>query len=171
MRSRSKSWPVTSLHDDVQVRRIPRDTPAFLSSLVVSRFRRPDPMKITAALAAGFIAALPALAPHASDGGRVAAAQKSKSGTEFATLTRLPSLGSNAEAHAVNDAGTIVVGHSFDRAGYLYAVKWTQQNGVWTVTALPYPGSAVATGVDNRGNIVGYGATAPRRAVFWPAAG
>ncbi len=128
------------------------------------------PMRITIAAVVGFIALIPAWQASPSYVGRAAALQKPKGG-EFATLIKLPSLGSNAEAHAVNDAGTVVVGHSFDRAGYLYAVKWTQQNGVWTISTLPYPGSAVATGIDGQGNIVGYGATSPRRAVLWAAGG
>jgi len=98
-------------------------------------------------------------------------AQKPKGQPSFATLVKLPSLGSNAEAHGINDAGTVIVGHSFDRAGYLYAVKWTMQNGVWVISTLPYPGSALARGIDDLGNVVGNGATSPRRPVYWPAAG
>lgn len=103
--------------------------------------------------------------------GRAAAPQKPSSQPSFATLVKLPSLGSNAEAHGINDAGTVIVGHSFDRAGYLYPVKWTAQNGSWVISKLPFAGSAVARGIDNQGNVVGYGATAPRRPIYWPAAG
>jgi probable HAF family extracellular repeat protein len=126
--------------------------------------------RITVTTVVGFIAMLPAfgLTEYV---GHAAAPQKPKSRTEIATLSRLPSLGSNAEAHAVNQAGTVVVGHSFDRADLLYAVKWTQQNGIWQISTLPYPGSAVATGIDDQGNIVGYGATFPRRPILWPAGG
>ena len=92
-------------------------------------------------------------------------------GGATSAASKLPSLGSNAEAHAVNEAGTVVVGHSFDRAGLLYAVRWTRQNGVWVIGTLPYPGSAVATGIDNMGNVVGYGATPPRRPILWPVTG
>jgi uncharacterized membrane protein len=60
---------------------------------------------------------------------------------------------------------------SSSRAGNLYAVKWTEQNGAWLISTLPYPGSAVARGIDDDGNIVGYGATAPRRPIYWPAGG
>jgi probable HAF family extracellular repeat protein len=98
-------------------------------------------------------------------------AQKPKGQASFATLVKLPSLGSNAEAHGINDAGTIIVGHSFDRAGFLYAVKWTLQNGTWIITTLPYSGSALARGIDDFGNVVGYGATSPRRPIYWPAGG
>jgi probable HAF family extracellular repeat protein len=99
-------------------------------------------------------------------------AQKPKGQASFATLVKLPSLGSNAEAHAVNDAGTVIVGHSFDRAGFLYAVKWTlQQSGTWVISTLPYPSSAGARGIDGLGNVVGYGATGPRRPLYWPASG
>src|SRR5688572_21039155 len=98
-------------------------------------------------------------------------AQKPLRQTSFATLVKLPSLGSNAEAHGINDAGTVIVGQAFDRAGYLYAVTWTMQNGVWAISVLPYPGSAIARGIDNLGNVVGNGATSPRRPVYWPAGG
>src|SRR5687768_6999026 len=98
-------------------------------------------------------------------------AQKPKGPASFATLVKLPSLGSNAEAHGINDAGTIIVGHSFDRAGFLYAVKWTLQNGTWIITTLPYSGSALARGIDDFGNVVGYGATSPRRPIYWHAGG
>ena len=97
--------------------------------------------------------------------------QKPQKPTSFATLVKLPSLGSNAEAHGINDAGTVIVGHSFDRAGFIYAVKWTMQNGTWVISTLPYPGSAVARSVDDAGNIVGYFASFPHRAVYWPVAG
>ena len=47
--------------------------------------------------------------------------------TEIATLSKLPSLGGNAVAWGVNEAGTIVVGQSYDRSDSLFAVKWTIQ--------------------------------------------
>src|SRR5678816_4443721 len=49
---------------------------------------------------------------------------------------QLPSLGSNSEAWGVNAAGTVIVGHSFDRRGLLFPVKWTLQNGAWTISIL-----------------------------------
>ena len=91
--------------------------------------------------------------------------------TEIATLSRLPSLGSNAEAHGVNDAGTVVVGHSFDRAGFLYAVKWTIQNGSWVIARLPYAGkAALANGADNDGDVVGWVGSFPRFPLSGPGA-
>ena len=89
------------------------------------------------------------------------------------TLISLPSLGSNSEARAVNDAGTVIVGHSFDRGGMLYAVKWTLVNGAWVIATLPYSGHAAysARGVSDAGDAVGYFASTPRRAVRWAAAG
>ena len=119
---------------------------------------------------AAVVALAAALAPALEIRG-AAAGQKPKGTASTTTVLKLPSLGSNAEAHGINDAGTVVVGHSFDRAGYLYAVKWTLHNGAWTISVLPYPGSAIARSIDNQGNVVGYGATSPRRAVFWPAEG
>lgn len=116
-------------------------------------------MKITIATAVGCVALFASL-------GLGPASQ-----TATGTITRLPSLGSNAEALGINEAGTVIVGHSFDRSGMLYAVKWTWQNGTWVISRLPYPGSAVARGIDNQGNVVGYGASSPRHAVLWPASG
>ena len=94
-----------------------------------------------------------------------------KGQTELVTLTRLPTLGSNSEALAVDEAGTTIVGQSFDRAGMLYAVKWTLQNGSWVISTLPYAGSATASGVADQGDAAGYGASVPQHAVRWPAAG
>ncbi|MGK2935927.1 MAG: hypothetical protein ACSLFE_11900 [Gemmatimonadaceae bacterium] len=97
-------------------------------------------------------------------------AARAQSQTQFATLTKLPSLGSNSEALGVNDAGTVIVGHSFDRAGMLYAVKWTLQAGSWKITTLPYAGSARAMGVNDHADVAGYYASSPRRAVRWSTA-
>ena len=88
--------------------------------------------------------------------------------TEIATVSKLPALGGNSEASAVNAAGTVIVGRSHDRAGLLYAVKWTLQGGSWAVTTLPYPTSAWARGVDDDGNAVGQ--SFPAHPVLWPAA-
>ena len=89
--------------------------------------------------------------------------------TEIATLSKLPSLGSNAEAHGVNDAGTVVVGHSFDRTGLLYAVRWTLQNGSWVIAKLAYEGKAAqANGIDNTGDAVGWVGSFPRYPALWP---
>ena len=107
-----------------------------------------------------------ASSPDVGDLARASAGQSA-----IATLTRLPSLGGNSEALAVNDAGTVIAGHSFDRAGALYAVRWTLRSGAWVIGALPYPGSARATGVDGQGGAAGYAASYPRRALRWPAAG
>jgi len=107
------------------------------------------------------------LDPRVQPDGPLLAAQAQ---TQFATLTKLPSLGSNSEALAVDAGGTVIVGHSFDRAGMLYAVKWTLQNGLWKITKLSYTGSARATGINSQGDAVGYGATPPRRAVRWSPA-
>jgi len=92
---------------------------------------------------------------------------RAQSQMQFATLTKLPSLGSNSEALGVNDAGTVIVGHSFDRAGMLYAVKWTLQDGSWRITTLPYTGSARAMAVNNQADVAGYYASYPNRAVRW----
>ncbi len=88
--------------------------------------------------------------------------------TGIATLSKLPSLGSNAEAHGVNEAGTVIVGHSFDRAGLLYAVKWTMQNGSWVIAKLPYAGKAAQANGVNDGEAVGWVGSAPRYPALWP---
>ena len=133
-------------------------------------------MKIAIATVVGCVAALPILGMGPEYVGSAAALQGRKPPkgptTEAVTLTRLPSLGSNAEAHGVNEAGTVVVGHSFDRAGYLYAVKWTLHNGSWVIATLPYAVSAaLANGVANDGDAVGWVASFPRYPALWPAAG
>ncbi len=89
----------------------------------------------------------------------------------FATVTKLATLGSNSEAYSVNAAGNVVVGQSFESSGMLRAVRWTFANGAWALATLPYSSSASAHSVDDQGDAVGYGATSPRQAVFWPAAG
>ena len=89
-------------------------------------------------------------------------------------LIQLPTLGSNSEAWGVDAAGTIIVGHSFDRAGRLYPVKWTMQNGAWTISILPNaPTSTFAKAVNSAGDAVGYSNTPPQnsRAVLWPSTG
>jgi probable HAF family extracellular repeat protein len=127
--------------------------------------------RIAIATVVGCVVTFPMLGLGPKYPGSAAGAQPPKGRTEIATLSRLPSLGSNAEAHGVNESGTVVVGHSFDRAGMLYAVKWTLQSGSWVISTQPYPGSATAKGVDSQGDVVGHGATAPRRPVLWPAQG
>jgi len=88
------------------------------------------------------------------------------------TLIQLPSLGSNAEAWGVDAAGTTIVGHSFDHAGNLYPVKWTMQNGAWTISILPNAPSTLARAVNDHGDATGYSNTSQgSHAVLWPATG
>jgi uncharacterized membrane protein len=108
------------------------------------------------------------------DGGRqissvqVDEARLAKGGaSSTVTLIKLPSLGSNSEARAINADGTVIAGHAFDRAGMLYAVKWTLHNGAWIMTVLPYSGAAAAAGASNPGDVVGRYASSPNRAVLW----
>lgn len=111
--------------------------------------------------------------PTATEG-----AQKGKpSAPAFATFSNLPSFGAggNSVAHAVNDAGTVIVGEAYDRDGCLHAVKWTLQNGSWVMTVLPWPPGAVsatAAGVDNQGIAAGNAFSGSgQRPVLWPATG
>jgi probable HAF family extracellular repeat protein len=132
--------------------------------------------KLAIATVIGCVVTFPLIGLGPQPVGSAATMQRGKppkgSTTELVTVSKLPSLGSNAEAHGVNEAGTIVVGHSFDRAGLLYAVKWTMQNGSWVIAKLPYPGKAAqANGVDNDGDAVGWVGSFPRYPAFWPDAG
>ena len=132
-------------------------------------------IKIAIATVLGCVATFPLLGLGSQQVGSAATMQGRRppkgSPTEIATLSKLPSLGGNAEAHGVNDAGTVVVGHSFDRGGLLYAVKWTMQNGSWVIAKLPYAGKAAqANGIDNDGNAVGWVGSFPRFPALWPAA-
>jgi hypothetical protein len=114
-------------------------------------------MRIAIAAAIGSIVtfSLMEMGPERVGGAPAMQGRKPPSG-EIATFTKLPSLGSNAEAHGVNEAGTVVVGHSFDRGGLRYAVTWTLRNGSWVIAKLPYAGkAALAHGVSNAGDAVG----------------
>ena len=102
-------------------------------------------------------------------------ATKPGTGTGFATLTTLPSLGAGSEALAVNAAGTVVVGTAWDRSDLLHAVRWTLQNGRWVISSMPWPAgatSAAARGVNNRGDAAGSNYPGSNsHALLWPASG
>ena len=100
-----------------------------------------------------------------------------KSGGGFASLSTLPALSPkvHGEAYAVDQAGSIVAGYSWDNAGRMNPVTWTLNSGAWTVTALPYAvsaTSAVARGVNDQGDVAGndFPSSAPH-AVLWPSTG
>jgi hypothetical protein len=110
----------------------------------------------------------PSLAKGGSGGG---------GGTEFATRIALPSLGKgvHGEAYAINRAGTLIGGYSWDRAGYMHPVTWSQSSGMWQITAYPWDAtatSAVIRGVNDQGDKGGtfWPGSAPRP-VIWHAAG
>jgi uncharacterized membrane protein len=104
-----------------------------------------------------------------------AGGQGGKPASGFATLTALPSLGAGSEALAVNAAGTVVVGTAWDRSDLLHAVRWTLQNGKWTISSMPWPAgatSAAARGVNNAGDAAGSNFPGTNsRALLWPVAG
>jgi uncharacterized membrane protein len=104
-----------------------------------------------------------------------AGGQAGKPASGFATLTALPSLGAGSEALAVNAAGTVVVGTAWDRSDLLHAVRWTLQNGKWSISSMPWPPgatSAAARGVNNAGDAAGSNYPASNsHAILWPAAG
>jgi probable HAF family extracellular repeat protein len=98
-------------------------------------------------------------------------------GSQFATLTNLPVLkgGQIGGANAVNQAGSIIAGYSWDRTGRMIPVTWRLQNGAWTLTTLPYAASAssaVARAVNDQGDVAGndFPANTPHP-VLWPSAG
>jgi uncharacterized membrane protein len=133
--------------------------------------------RIAVATAIGCFAVLPLLGLGPAYVGRAAGVRKPVTGTvPFATFIKLPGLSSGpSEPQGINDAGTVIVGRSWDRADLLWAVKWTLQNGTWVISKLPaplpQPKGAVALGIDTFGNVVGYVASPPEHPVFWPVAG
>ena len=104
-------------------------------------------------------------------------AQGRKNRTEIATFSTLPSLpgGGPSEALGIDDAGTVIVGSSWDRYDALHAVKWSLQNGSWVITSLPYGSnatSAIARSVNNQGDAAGNDFPGPTsQPVLWPATG
>lgn len=98
-------------------------------------------------------------------------------GTEFATRTALPALqkGVHGEAYAINRAGSLIGGYSWDQLGYMHPVTWSLQNGTWQITAYPWDESATSAiirAVNDQGDKAGnfWPGTAPR-AVIWNASG
>ena len=98
-------------------------------------------------------------------------------GTEFATQTPLPPVpgGQHGEAYAVDRAGSLIGGYSWDKAGRMHPVTWSLVNGSWQVTAFPWDAaatSAVVRGINDQREKAGtfWPASAPR-AVIWNAAG
>ena len=91
---------------------------------------------------------------------------------QFATISTLPSFGYGGEALAVNEAGTIIAGHAWDKSSLLHAVKWTlQSDGSWALSDLVWPTgvtSTIARGVNSQGGVAGndFPLTASR-ALFW----
>jgi uncharacterized membrane protein len=114
------------------------------------------------------------LQPHA---GSAAAAQAKQDQTGIATLSVLPSLSGKgpSEALAVDEAGSVIVGYSWDRFDVMHAVKWTLQNGSWVITSLPHAisaTSAIARGVNNQGDAAGNDfPSSTSHPILWPAAG
>jgi len=82
----------------------------------------------------------------------------------------LPTLGRGGEAIAVDEAGTAIVGWSWDKAGVRHAVKWAVQNdGSWAISSLPSPPgalSAVARAINNQGDAAGE-STPSAQALLW----
>jgi uncharacterized membrane protein len=99
------------------------------------------------------------------------------SGNEFATRTALPPLqgGAHGEAYAIDRAGTLIGGYSWDKAGRMHPVTWSLVNGSWQITAYPWDAtatSAVIRGINDNKDKAGtfWPGSAPR-AVLWNASG
>jgi hypothetical protein len=110
----------------------------------------------------------PSLAKGGSGGG---------AGTEFATRIALPALqkGVHGEAYAINRAGSLIGGYSWDNLDYMHPVTWSPVNGTWQITAYPWDESAtsaVIMAVNDQGDKAGnfWPGSAPR-AVIWRASG
>jgi uncharacterized membrane protein len=135
---------------------------ATLSAILVLGCSSEAPLEVANSLDA------PSLAKGGSGGG---------GGTEFATRTALPALqkGVHGEAYAVNRAGSLIGGYSWDQQDYMHPVTWSLQSGTWQITAYPWDASAtsaVIRGVNDQGDKVGnfWPGSAPRP-VIWNAAG
>lgn len=94
----------------------------------------------------------------------------------IATISALPSLdgAGPSEALAVDEAGTVIVGSSWDRSDILHAVKWTLQNGSWSIAGLPHgaASSAIARAVNNQSDAAGNNFPSPTsQPILWPATG
>jgi uncharacterized membrane protein len=98
-------------------------------------------------------------------------------GSEFATRTALSPLqgGAHGEAYAIDRAGTLIGGYSWDKSGLMHPVTWSLVNGSWQITSYPWDAtatSAVIRGINDNKDKAGtfWPGTAPR-AVVWNAAG
>jgi len=98
-------------------------------------------------------------------------------GTDFATRTALPAVqgGPHGEAYAIDRAGTLIGGYSWDRAGLMHPVTWSLVNGSWQITALPWDATATSAVVrainDNKDKAGTFWPGSAPRAVIWNAAG
>jgi uncharacterized membrane protein len=112
--------------------------------------------------------------------GTVAAIWTKLSPTTWSAARRLPDLaaGASAEAIAINDAGTKVVGHAWDAEGVEHAVRWELRNGEWQIPIIIQDSrSSAVTEVNNNGELAGSGFACDfeqpgcfGRAMFWSAA-
>jgi probable HAF family extracellular repeat protein len=104
-------------------------------------------------------------------------AQGRSTGSDVATFSTLPAFAGPAEALAVDEAGTIIVGYATDDSGLRHAVEWVlQADGSWAINDLPSPPGATRTqvgGVNNRGDVAGDdfdgNPSNPSLALLWPA--
>ena len=102
-------------------------------------------------------------------------AQGRSKGSEIATFSTLPALAGSTEALAIDAAGTVIAGYSWDSSGLLHAVEWRlQSDGSWDITDLPWPPGATSTiarGVNGFGAVGNDFPSTTSRAILWPATG
>jgi len=98
-------------------------------------------------------------------------------GSEFATRTALPPLkgGAHGEAYAIDRAGTLIGGYSWDQAGRMHPVTWSLVNNSWQITAYAWDATATSAVIrainDNRDKAGTFWPASAPRAVIWNAAG
>ena len=83
-----------------------------------------------------------------------------RSPTTWSAAEILPGLaaGAPAEAIAINDAGTKIVGHAWDANGVEQAVRWELRSGSWQVPAIIQNSAfSAVTEINNNGEFAGSG--------------
>jgi uncharacterized membrane protein len=128
---------------------------------------------LSAILLVGCDSAAPLEVANTLDAASLAKGGTGGGGTEFATRTALPALqkGVHGEAYAIDRAGALIGGYSWDQQGYMHPVTWSLQNGSWKITAYPWDASAtsaVIRAVNDQGDKAGnfWPASAPRPVIY-----
>jgi uncharacterized membrane protein len=111
--------------------------------------------------------------------GTQAAVWTKRSSVTWSAAEILPGLavGASAEAIAINDAGTKIVGHAWDAQGVEQAVRWDLRNGTWQAPAIIQNSAfSAVTEINNNGEFAGSGFACDfedigctGQAMFWAA--